>query len=83
MVALSNRERFTIWQEFMSGESNKREPITVDKRNLRNIIDNLDVHIDTILARLNVSSIPNFSSLSRMQRLQLVSATIQRRLEIM
>lgn len=83
MSQLSESDRRTMWAEFMSNMSNKREGIALSKANLRAAVDAIDQWIDTNVASFT-SALPQPSrtNLTAKQKLELFMAIAKKRWEV-
>ena len=82
MARLSAAQRREIWAEFMSALSSDREPIAVNKNDLRAAVDAIDTWISANAASVN-RAIPlrTRTGLTPKQKARLFMAVARRRFE--
>lgn len=77
MAVLSEGDRFAVWKEFMSLNT---EPFTLTKHDVRAAVDALDDYLDTNAAVINLAiPQPARSSLSAKQKAYLMKFVIDKR----
>lgn len=83
MSVLNDNDRKVLWAKFMSDLSREREIISVDKNELRNVVDAIDIWIDNNMASFN-NAIPEpaKSNLSTKQKAMILMYIVNRRWEV-
>jgi hypothetical protein len=80
MVALPDVDRAAIWQAVMSDLSELREPLGLNKTDLRAAVNAIDVWVDSNAASLNTAiPQPARGALSQTQKTRLFLAVVSRR----
>lgn len=80
MASLPDQDRFETWAEFMAELSASREPVSIDKNDLRAALNAIDAWIDSNAASLN-SAIPQpaRSGLTASQKARLLVHVVRKR----
>ena len=81
MAPLPNADRVDLWAKFMSDSSNRREEIPLGKTDARGAIDTMDSACDVFVDGFDTPPSAPIAQLSMRQRLELIQANIERRLE--
>ena len=77
MAVLSDEDRRQIWARFMR---DNREPLDVEKDDLRDVVDALDGYMNTNAAVINAAiPLPGRSSLTTAQKARLLALVVEQR----
>ena len=81
MANLPDADRVDLWAKFMSDSSSRWEEIPLGKTDARGAIDDMDSQCDVFIDGFDTPPSSNIAQLSMRQRLELIKANIERRLE--
>jgi hypothetical protein len=80
MARLDEQNRKLIWSDFMSELSQERDPVAVDKVELRSALDAMDDWLNANMATIiNAIPAPTRNKLTNQQKLRLLVFIVQRR----